>query len=212
MYSKHYLELFLQSCLAPDSWCEDAVNVTVQLTGRHFSLLPENGFQQGIVDEDVLLLKGRGRDGHRGELCRVPRFLQELCLQRALPGQGSLREFPQCSLPNRQRRLEGMGPHWLRFCTPHHAPNTQRGNACSLEGFRTILWGQTMFNSQSREYTTLGSVPASFHIRTEVGNDQMSSPGHLPIQTPVVWSADAPSPSRSSSRGQQPLLTSVWTR
>lgn len=158
MYSKQYLELFFQSRLASYSWYEDAVNVAVQLTGRHFCLLSKNGFQQGIVDENVLLLKGRGHDGHRGELWRdTTCFLQEIYLQGALPLAGTSPWVPQHSLPKVPEAAWGQGLHWRRLCTPHHAPNTQWGNACSLEGFTTILSGQTMFNSQINEYTALGT-------------------------------------------------------
>lgn len=51
-----HLELFLQSCPAAVSWSCDAVEVAVKLAGCHFCLLPQNGFLQGIMDEDVLLL------------------------------------------------------------------------------------------------------------------------------------------------------------
>lgn len=50
------LELFLQMCPAAVSWCRDAAEVAVKLAGCHFRLFPQNGFHQGIVDEDVLLL------------------------------------------------------------------------------------------------------------------------------------------------------------
>lgn len=43
-------------CPAAVPWCRDAVEVAVKLAGPHFRLLPQNGFHQGIVDEDVLLL------------------------------------------------------------------------------------------------------------------------------------------------------------
>lgn len=58
-YKSHpslYLELFVQMCPAAVSWCRDAVEVAVKLAGCHFCLLPQNGFHQGIVDENVLLL------------------------------------------------------------------------------------------------------------------------------------------------------------
>lgn len=58
MYVKHYLELFFQSCLSAHSWYEDAIDIAMQLIWRYFRLFSKNGFQQGIVDEDVLLLKG----------------------------------------------------------------------------------------------------------------------------------------------------------
>lgn len=51
-----HLELLLQVCPAIMPWCHDAVKVAVKLAGPHFCLLPQNGFHQGIVDEDVLLL------------------------------------------------------------------------------------------------------------------------------------------------------------
>lgn len=55
---KRYLELFFQSCLSSYSWYEDAVHIAMQLIWRYFSLFSKNGFQQGIVDENVLLLTG----------------------------------------------------------------------------------------------------------------------------------------------------------
>lgn len=70
MYAKHYLELFFQSCLSSYSWYEDAVYIAMQLIWRYFRLLSKNGFQQGIVDENVLLLKGSAYGSHWAELCR----------------------------------------------------------------------------------------------------------------------------------------------
>lgn len=51
-----HLELFLHMCAAAVSWCCDIVEVAVKLAGRHLRLLPQDGFHQGIVNEDVLLL------------------------------------------------------------------------------------------------------------------------------------------------------------
>ncbi len=51
-----HLELFLQMRRAAVSWSCDAVDVAVKLASSHFRLLSQNGFHQGIVDEDVLLL------------------------------------------------------------------------------------------------------------------------------------------------------------
>lgn len=51
-----HLELFLQMCSTTVSWCRNAVEVTVELTGCHFCFLSQNCFHQGIMDEDVLLL------------------------------------------------------------------------------------------------------------------------------------------------------------
>lgn len=102
---------------------------------------PRMAFQQGIMDENVMLLKGRGHDGHRGgAVTDTTCFLQEIYLQGASSPGGPSPWFPQHSLPNApQKRLEGSGLYWFSFCTPHHALNTQWGNACSLEGFTTIL-------------------------------------------------------------------------
>lgn len=39
----------------------------MKLAGRHFRLLPQNGFHQGVVDEDVLLLdQPNGDKRHKG--------------------------------------------------------------------------------------------------------------------------------------------------
>lgn len=104
------------------------------------------------------------------------------------PWQGPLSWFPQHSLPNAPEAAWGQGLHWLRFCTPHRAPNTQWGNACSLEGFTTILSARQCLTPRSPIHSTRYSVPASLHIHTKVGNNQIASPGHLPIQTPVALS------------------------
>lgn len=90
-YWKCYLELFLQSCLSSRSWYEDTVNITMQLTGRYFSLLSKNGFQQGIVDENVLLLKGTRHGSHWGELRQGSHLcpLREIDLRWTLPLAGT---------------------------------------------------------------------------------------------------------------------------
>lgn len=51
-----HLELFIQTCPARVPRCRDAGEVAVKLASCHFCLLPQDGFHQGIVDEDVLLL------------------------------------------------------------------------------------------------------------------------------------------------------------
>lgn len=43
-------------CAPAPPWCPDVVEVAVKLARCHLCLLPQNGFHQGIVDEDVLLL------------------------------------------------------------------------------------------------------------------------------------------------------------
>lgn len=69
----YHLKLLLQSCFSSYSWYKDAVDIAVQLTGGHFSLLSQNGFQQGIMDEDVLLLKGTtGVRGQTTQSLRLP--------------------------------------------------------------------------------------------------------------------------------------------
>lgn len=97
-YPEPYLELLFQPCLSSYSWYEDAVNIAMQLTWRYFSLLSEDGFQQGIVNENVLLLKGRMCGGHWGVLLRESYPFIKLTVDQHCPGQGPVVYFSRvCS-------------------------------------------------------------------------------------------------------------------
>lgn len=51
-------ELLLQLCAACRVGREDAVDITVQLPGRHLCLSAQDVLHQSIVDENILLLMG----------------------------------------------------------------------------------------------------------------------------------------------------------
>ena len=55
------LELLLQARLAPRTRCEDAVDVAMELSAQHLSLLAHDGLHQGIMNENVLLLNAEGK-------------------------------------------------------------------------------------------------------------------------------------------------------